>query len=151
MQIRLIRELWCVCSYTSFRRGCDPIFTLPPGLFMSWVVIHVGKSISSLSTPVKLLFDLGLYWGDSRENAVIELEVLCAEVTQQLALVVFVMNTFLLSALTGARSLPRGLTCALSMWSTQRAGTVSCSASKRTRPGSWRPSRKAPGWNWSAR
>lgn len=60
------------------------------------------------------------------------------------------MNSFCLS-FTGARSWPRGLTCALSMWSTQRAGTVSCSASKRTRLRRWRPSRRAAGWNWSAR
>lgn len=55
------------------------------------------------------------------------------------------------ASFTGAGSWPRGLTCALSTWSTQRAGTVSCSASRKTRLRRWRPSRRAAGWNWSAR
>lgn len=72
------------------------------------------------------------------------------DVLEEVFWFVFDMNSFCLS-FTGARSWPRGLTCALSMWSTQRAGTVSCSASKRTRLRRWRPSRRAAGWNWSAR
>ena len=122
----------------------NPIITLPQGSFMSSVVIHVGKSIASLSIPAKLLFDLGCIEETAkscRYFSSVELKYSSNDLTQALD-----VNAFMIS-LTGVRSWPRGSTCVLSMLSTQRAGTASCSASKRTRPGRWRPSRRAAGWN----
>lgn len=59
--------------------------------------------------------------------------------------------TFCIFCLQGVRSWPRELTCVSSMWSTQRAERASCSASRRTRRGSWRPRPRTPGWSSSAR
>lgn len=124
----------------------NPIFTLPWGPLYVLCGHSCGGEKSSLCTLARLchvytrlsirthtyiLFFLNQIWTASPVNSF--------------------SLTFYIFSLQGARSWPRELTCASSMWSTQRAERASCSASRRTRRGSWRPRPRTPGWSSSAR
>lgn len=63
----------------------------------------------------------------------------------------FLLSDQLLVFLLGARSWLRELMCVLSILSTQRAETASCSVLRRMRRKNWRPRSRAPGLSLNAR